>query len=293
MNISSTNISGTCSLKCFYSFNYSTSSTVTATNKGYTLKLTTERSRNAPVIFNDENYNVYEIDIVKPSLHLFNGTQANAELIINHTPVNGGNQLNVCIPIQVGSSSNNASMFLQTIINAASTHAPAVNEQTNISVSDFTLNNIVPMKPFYSYINSSGDSFIVYDVDNAIYISPDTVANLGRMLTQNPADHGIRYTGGYNLFINNGGPSNGNGDGSGEIYIDCKPTGNSEELTDVTNIRPSIKNDFTFDNPFLLFIVYSLITVVVLYSVYFLILMMTGGPSMFFTKAAASTTSST
>ena len=289
MNISSTNISGTCTLKCFYSFSYSTSSAITATNKGYTLKLTTERSPNAPVIFNDANYNVYEIDIVKPSLHLFNGTRAKAELIINHTPINGGNQLNVCIPIQVGNSVDNATMFLQAIINDASTHAPAVNEQTNLNVSEFTLNKIVPMKPFYSYANSSGDSFIVYDVDNAIYISPDTAANLGRMLTQNPADHGFRYNGGYSLFINNGGPTSSNGDGSGEIYIDCKPTGNSEELTDVTKIRPSIKNDFTIDNPFLLFIVYSLITVAVLYSVYFLILMMTGGPSMFFKKAAAST----
>ena len=101
MNISSQNISGKCNLKCEYSFNYSTSK-FTATHGQEMLILTPDKANIPPVTYNTKKYNLENISIYAPSLHSFNGTIANAEILITHTPINGGSALIVCIPITVG-----------------------------------------------------------------------------------------------------------------------------------------------------------------------------------------------
>ena len=61
MNISPQNISGTCSYKCAYSYNYQKSN-VTATNYGSTILLSYEVGTTPPVTFNNIKYNVREIN---------------------------------------------------------------------------------------------------------------------------------------------------------------------------------------------------------------------------------------
>jgi hypothetical protein len=291
MNISPDNISGDCKLKCVYSFNYPISNCV-ATNKKNYISLSYDSSSSPAVKFNNDNYNVSNILLVSPSLHKFNGSTVEAEFIIEHTPLAGGNVLFVCVPVTSNSYFTKATTILQTIISTVSNQAPASGETTNISIEDFTLNSIVPMEPFYSYSVSNKAQFIVYGLKNAINIDQKTMKNLQSMIetTNNSSiPNGQLFSQSTNpkngnpllLFVNSNGPTNASFTGDGEIYIDCRPTGNSEENTDIINVKPQTKMDLSISsiiqNPIIAFIIYSIFTIIILYVVYFLITYLSSG----------------
>jgi hypothetical protein len=291
MNISPDNISGDCKLKCVYSFNYPISNCV-ATNKKNYISLSYDSASSPAVKFNNDNYNVSNILLVSPSLHKFNGSTVEAEFIIEHTPLAGGNALFVCIPVTSNSYSTKATTILQTIVSTVSNQAPASGETTNISIEDFTLNSIVPMEPFYSYSVLNNAQFIVYGLKNAINIDQKTMKSLQSMIqTTNSSSipNGKLFSQTINsktgkpllLFVNSTGPTNGSFTGDGEIYIDCRPTGNSEETTNVTNVKPQTKMDLSassiMQNPVVAFIIYSIFTIIILYVVYFLITYLSSG----------------
>ncbi len=238
INISKQNISGKCDLKCSYNFKYSETN-LTAKNNGVSIALTTDSNKIPPVTYNNQKYNVSNIEIVSPSIHLFNGTTAAAEIIINHTPIQGGSQLNVAIPITSSSESSTASTLITQVIQSVSSNAPAANETTNLSISGFTLQDIVPSKPFYSYTGASDNTdYIVFDITNAIPLSSSTITTLQQIIQPFPLP-----TPGGKLFFNSTGPNTTKvGEG---IYISCKPTGSSDEETAVTYNKNVTTYDFT------------------------------------------------
>ena len=85
INISPQNVYGKCDLKCVYNFKYKESS-LTVKNNGVNISLTYDNSNVPPVLYNQEKYNVSQIMIFSPSLHLFNNNKVEAEIIIEHTP---------------------------------------------------------------------------------------------------------------------------------------------------------------------------------------------------------------
>lgn len=282
MNISPDNIYGDCKYKCVYSFNYPTSNCYVTNNKHY-IRVTYDSVSVPSVKFNNSSYNVSEIFIVSPSIHKFNGSTVEAELIIIHTPLAGGFELCVCLPILSGGGSSPSSKIIETIISTVVTQAPAEGESAVVKIDDFTLNSIVPVEPFYSYSVGDKEQFIVYGIKNAIYISEDTVKNLQSILTpatQNalPVDADLFATinpkngNPISLFENTLGPTPDE-ISDGQIYIDCRPTGSSEESTDITKTKPAIKINMTlesfFKNPIVIFILSSLFTLVILYVIYF------------------------
>lgn len=105
MNISETSpyLNGICDLKCDYSFYYQLSICTVYPNSGNKLlNFTYETNSNGTkqVLYNGIEYNVSGIFIVSSSTHFFDGNIAEAEIIINHSPVLGnGLPLSVCIPI--------------------------------------------------------------------------------------------------------------------------------------------------------------------------------------------------
>lgn len=238
INISKQNISGKCDLKCSYNFKYSETN-LTAKNNGIGIALTTDSNKIPPVTYNNQKYNVTNISIVSPSIHLFNGATAAAEILINHTPVQGGSQLNVAIPITSSSESSTASTLITQVIQSVSSNAPAANETTNLAISGFTLQDIVPSKPFYSYTSASDNAdFIVFDITNAIPLSSSTISTLQQIIKPFPLP-----TPGDKLFFNSSGPNTTKiGEG---IYISCKPTGSSDEETAVTYNKNVTTYDFT------------------------------------------------
>jgi carbonic anhydrase len=238
INISKQNISGKCDLKCSYNFKYSETN-LTAKNNGVSIALTTDSNKIPPVTYNNQKYNVTNIEIVSPSIHLFNGTTAAAEIIINHTPIQGGSQLNVAIPITSSSESSTASTLITQIIQSVSSNAPAANETTNLSINDFTLQDIVPSKPFYSYTGASDNTdYIVFDITNAIPLSSSIITTLQQIIKPFPLP-----TPGGKLFFNSTGPNTTKV--SEGIYISCKPTGSSDEETAVTYNKNVTTYDFT------------------------------------------------
>jgi carbonic anhydrase len=265
MNISPSNIVGTCNLKCAYSFNYPTTN-VTASNYGTYIGLNFDPSTTPPVTYNTENYTVNGMYIFSPSLHLFNGNQAVGEILIIHSPVLGGQPLYVCIPISGTGITNNASPIISQIINAVSSGAPSANESTTQGIDQFSLNTIIPKSEYYSYTASSGLNVIVYSTSFSIGITADTLAILQKVIQTEPSEI---FPSGSALYVNPDGPSSSGGSGDGQIYIDCQPTGSSDndtevEGTKVTPTRALINNDLGKLWPIFMFFLYAIICIVII-----------------------------
>lgn len=226
INIAPQSVSGNCDLKCAYNFNYSPSNS-TITNHQYFLSMSYDQQKESPVTYNGAKYNVSAVKLYKPSLHKYLGKKTDAELIIEHNPVNGGELLHVCVPIIKGSvsSSNN---IIANIVKSASSSAPAKDDTTNIS--GVSLQSLVPNnKPFYSY----GGDYIVFGLLTAIQLSETTLSTLGAIIE--PFDT-IMNGGEDGLFLNSKGPNSSKEGVTGDgIYIDCQPTGSSEETVDIVN----------------------------------------------------------
>jgi carbonic anhydrase len=229
INISPKSITGKCDLKCAYNFDYPTTNLV-ASNEGVILSLKCDNQTSTPVTFNNNKYNVEVMYIFAPSLHLFNGNKTPAELIIFHNPQSGGPKLSVCIPIVQSGNSSDASNLVSEIIELVSSGAPSVGETTTLNISNFTLNNIVPKKPFYNFNSRILGNCIVYGIMFAIPLSQTTLTTLTSIIQP----YNLSDIGDGNLFFNSNGP-NQSSTGDDGIYISCSPTGNSVETTDTTS----------------------------------------------------------
>ena len=263
INISSKNVVGKCDLKCSYAFKYSESNS-TAKNNGVAIGLTYDSRSIPPVFYNNEKYQVSNIMITSPSIHIFNGSSMPGEIIIEHVPIKGGNQLNVCIPFSSSSESSTASNILTDIINKVATNAPSQGNSTNLNMSNFTLQNIVPRKPFFAYSNKSND-YIVFGSMDAIPLSSSTIGTLQKIIKPFPLP-----TPGGDLFYNPKGPVSGLQIGDG-IYISCQPTGSSQEETAVTYDTTTSSVDFSniYDSPIFKLIIMILIGCILFIAVFY------------------------
>lgn len=239
INISQQNIYGKCDLKCVYNFKYKESA-LTVKNNGVNISLTYDNSNVPPVLYNQEKYNVSQIIIFSPSLHLFNNSKVEGEIIVEHTPESGGQNLFVCVPITKSSDSTTASTLLTQVISGVAANAPAANETTNLNLSGFTLSKIIPKSPFFSYSGTYGKTtadFIVFGKNYAIPLNEKVLTALGSIIKPFPLPML-----GDNLFFNAKGPNSSGSVGDG-IYISCQPTGSSKEETDITTNKTSTDSD--------------------------------------------------
>ena len=268
IDIDINNIAGKCDYKCAYHFKYPISS-CNATNRGDYLSLQYDEFTNPPVIYKDKPFNVTEIRIYNPSLHSFSGKKTAGEIIIIHNSSKGGKSLLVCIPLVESNTNSKASTCLTTIIDTMTTTKDGDTE--SVPITDFTLNDFVPKNPFFSYTALQPYQPCVEEVEFIVFgalksacnISSDTLLKLKSI--NKPNTYTIKK--GPLLFFNSKGPrltTTGNDD----IYIDCRPTGSSEEEVivthDVSNTPP-----FTFDmiikSPAFQFIICFILIVVIIY----------------------------
>jgi hypothetical protein len=240
INISPKNIAGKCDLKCSYNFKYSESNS-TAKNNGVMINLTYDSTSVPPVIYNNEKYTVANISIVSPSIHLFNGANKPGEIIITHNPVKGGNILEVCIPFTSSIESSTSSQLITDIISKVASNAPSDGDSTNLNMTSFNLQNIVPKKPFFSYLNGTTDYIVFGDLDS-IPLSSSTITTLQQIIQPFPIN-----TPGGDLFYNSKGPSSGISIGDG-IYISCQPTGSSTEQTAVEYNKTPLSSTVDLSN---------------------------------------------
>jgi carbonic anhydrase len=271
INISMSQITGKCDLKCSYSFHYSNSSCV-ATNRGDYIAISYDKTSSPPVLYNATGYNVQEIRLYTPSLHAYNDSKTDGELIIAHTSNTGAKPLLVCIPIKSNNTSSDSALLFKTLIDTVASNAPSDGEATTVNIPKFNLDSLVPKKPFFSYsatepyqpCGENVDYIVFSPLQASLDIMPDTLTKLQTIISSNPYD--IKT--GPNLFYNEKGPGQG-GAGNGEIYIDCQPVGESDETTEIiTDMGTSPFSTNLSDwlnNPLIKLILGSLLFIIILY----------------------------
>ena len=247
-----------CNLQCSYSFSYPPTSLQIVRFMDFGLYITVDETSLPPVIYNNNNYSVAYIFMIRPSLHKFAGEYADAEMLIIHSSEKSSKPLIVCIPITKSSiSTTDATMFLD-LIGSEISRTGTGSGATVFNSPTFTLNKFVPMKPYISYTGDASNTdtenlfdFIVFQKENAIYISTSTFDVLTKPSTMTDENGNDVETslwpklGSNNLvivskantpaiFYNNIGPVPKTGD---SIYISCQPTGADGEI--LTNILPN------------------------------------------------------
>lgn len=254
MDISKRNIQGKCDLKCVYNFEYKAGNII-ARNDGIMISLLYDNNPSI-VQFNNEKYEVKKIYIVSPSIHTFSGIQLPAEFIIEHQPIQGGNTLSVAIPMT--STNDTTNQELQSIIEKVASLAPQQGESVNLNIDNFSLQSIVPKKPFYTYTDSSTNTdWVVFDKYDAL--SFDTT-----ILTQIIQPFLLPTTETNSpLFYNSLGPNQVKLEDD-SIYISCSPTGSSDTETEVTYNKTTTNNFSSsirafFANPLILQILIGII----------------------------------
>jgi hypothetical protein len=229
IDITESNVRGNCDLKCNYTFKYKPSSCVVSNNL-VMLSISYDKHHYPPVIYNTTSYEVSRIAIVSPSYHKYEGKQTNAEFIIYHTPVLGGLNLNVYIPMTISSNTDEASGILSKIIKDTANFASTTGKNTTVSIPNFTLNTLVPKKEFYSYTDpKSNSTCVVYGKKDSINLSSSDATTLNQIIRPFKA---IAY--GDYLYKNTKGPNTALDEMEDKIYIKCNPTGSSEEIDPLT-----------------------------------------------------------
>jgi len=150
-----------------------------------------------------------------------------------------------------------------------------LNQPHVLNVTNYTLEYLVPGKtPFFSYTNTNDNAYyIVYGMDNAIFVDPNVIQNLQSVVSPyytNPAYNDTIVSPNitaniYPLFLNQTGATNLlTTNLSDEIYIDCQPTGSSNEQTNVTTATTTT----TLQQSSTLFFIYVMFFIMVLVVIY-------------------------
>ena len=229
-----------CFYKCKYDFVYGGIGSCNAINQGNMIQLDYPENKDDSIVYNNLKYTPRQIFIYYPSYFNYydknnsEGKKADAEISIYHTNATS-TPLIVNIPIYINTSSATTSSTLITeIITNVSKNAPNKNEKTTIIFSsNFSLKKIIPVKPFYNfYDNIKSANYVIFGNENSISISTVTYNNmLVKILNTYDSSAKQDIDEGPFIYYNANGPNSN--PVNNDIYISCKPTGSSEDTTDI------------------------------------------------------------
>lgn len=153
---------------------------------------------NSNVIFKNNNYILYSINIVKKSINKYNNTIADSELILTHITSDFKNILFVCIPIIISNTetslllkSSSQTNILSKIINLSKNINKNVTLDIDMSIEmieEININDLIPSKKYYIYedINENRDkntTTILFDKnDSSIKISQEDYNTLSSII---------------------------------------------------------------------------------------------------------------
>jgi carbonic anhydrase len=235
INISTTANVLSCEIFCEYMHQYKDSACTVTQFPNY-LKLSYDATTSAAVTFNKEGYNVREINIYAPSIHTYNGSTADAEMLIIHD--GAGKKLIVSLPLVQSNGTASSAKILDEIITKYSStfDKTKTNDSQLVNVSNYNLENFVPSAPYYFYMGGAPFSpcdgqysFLVFDkTKSPVTINSATLAKLTGMI----APSGIKAVTRSDYYYNTSGPNvkPGSGGNKDEIYIECNPTGEDGEI---------------------------------------------------------------
>jgi hypothetical protein len=231
MNLSEQLISGKCDNKCSYTFDYK-KEPVIATN--YETYLMFTRNASLDVIkYNEDEYFADSFQIYRSSGFKYNNFESEGILVITHSNRTiSSNKLLVNIPLYSGGSHTKSNSGITSLLTSI---AKSGNEP--VEVRDIVLNDFIPQKEYYVFTNVEKN--IVFSRENGIYMDDENLKLL-EALIPNPLK--LYSTNGPQVFLSTRIATRGSGSTSDEIYIDCQPTGSSEDEIEVANSKKS-----TFD----------------------------------------------
>ena len=239
------NSSGTCDLKCEYRFNYQNSSIV-AQNNGDYLLIKYENTSVPPVLYNGEAYSIGEVRIYSPSLHKYNGSQADAEILISHS--SGSQNLIVSIPLKVSAIKSKSSKFFDLLSENIANLANKPGQQAMINNTLMNLNDFVPEKKYYSYsgtlpylpCNGTND-YVVFNVSDDAY---STISSSALKKFRSVISVSSITTKSNQFFASTKVARMGTGasDDDNDIYIECNPTGELGQTLVDENATPERRN---------------------------------------------------
>jgi len=228
--------SNICDMKCDYTFDYIQQNSLKLKNEGTHIVIQPlDKSNSPPVTFFADKYSVKEMRLYYPSLHTYNGKPADAELIIVHDNVTGsGGYLCVCIPIILGNGKTDSIFFFDKMMFEMTARAPSANTKTTLTMNSFSLNNIIPIKPYYSY---SGTMPAPSCANNAEYVVFSTAENAEIAISKKAftalktiiSPHAMTVKKNpKGVFYNKKGTIK-NSEINGDMYFECNPAGDEGE----------------------------------------------------------------
>ena len=255
INISTTANVLSCEIFCAYMHQYKDSA-CTVTQFPTYLKLSYDATTSAAVTFNKEGYNVREINIYAPSIHTYNGSPADAEMLIIHD--GAGKKLIVSIPLVQSNGAAKSATILDNIITKFSStfDKTKTNDSQLVNVPNYNLENFIPSAPYFFYMGGAPFSpcdgqysFLVFDkTKSPVTISSATLATLTGLITPS----GIKAVARSDYYYNSSGPNVKPGSGKKEeIYIECNPTGEDGEIlyqTPPSALGPDVNSALSMDN---------------------------------------------
>jgi carbonic anhydrase len=235
INISTTANVLSCEVFCSYMHQYKDSA-CTATYFPDHIKLSYDATTSAAVTFNNEGYNVREVNIYAPSIHTYNGSSTDAEMLIIHD--GAGKKLIVSIPLVQSNSSATSAKILDDIIGkfSSTVDKTKTNDSQLINVQNYNMENFIPSSPYYFYMGGAPFSpcdgqysFVIFDkTKSPVTIGSDTLKTLTGLIQPS----GIKAVSRSDYYYNSSGPNvkPGSGGNRDEIYIECNPTGEDGEI---------------------------------------------------------------
>ena len=254
-----------CVLKCLLHYKYGDSACAIKNNN---TSISLSYDGTSDVVFNNAKFTPTEIRIFKPSLHTYSGKPAEAELIIVHNSSQGG--LLICVPLTTSLTLTRGSYLLSDIISAAPT-----NGTSSANIPDYNANYLIPTSRYFTYdgplpygpCTTQTYHYVVFHPQfGTIGLTSDTMKLLDGIL--NP--HYIASAKG-NVFVNMKGTTSNGFAGDGQIYIDCQPTGQSEEEVVFKDAAtPTVPNDI------IMTVLMIIIGIILIYATFMIMKMVLG-----------------
>ena len=238
-----------CSTSCSYSYNYATSKTVITKQDDY-IKFDYDNTSDTKIMFNSIPMRVQEVRLYNGSLTKYTDADVKAELIIHHVDMNdSGTNLLVHVPITSTSEpiQSNANEYMKSVVSSI----PLRDNQTTdlnrvLQLNDFILersffvaNTTLPYSPGGGEYNS-----LYFDaINHSIKFEEGVINSIQEALNKSEPE-GTTKANTDDILYNSVGAhdlnkSNPNDD---DIYIDCRPTGDSliplDELQQEEGITP-------------------------------------------------------
>jgi len=266
INISKSAATGMCSGKCDYNISGYANGIQTISGLNGTNSIVFNCiANNLSCIFNNNTYNLNEINMYTPSIIYYNNNQTAGNIILQHTQTNSQQTLSVVLPIIINANSN---QIVTDMISAVLSYAPSPGESTN-NIQSFQLTDLLPAKAPYLFFEESNNYYICFDLTHPVGINDSLYQSMQTIIKPYPV---MTTTSTIVLYMNPEGISKNKSDD--EIYISCQPTDQSSEksLVEMPSAYAKVASISKFKIPSFVkkYYIYIIITITFCIALYFL-----------------------